>query len=279
MQLHAQEPARQFVLPQVPDSLTAPQDRAAFLALHYWDNFDFSDTALTAMPEITEQAFVDFISILPYTERAAEAIDTLVCRAAREREMLYHFITLGDKYLYEPNSPMHNEQLHIMMLRSIIGNPLIDDMDKIRPRHLLEIAMRNIPGSKATDFEFTCRDGRRLRLSEICAEYTILYFNDPECEECIRSKSQLALSRIIGRLTESGKVKVVSVCVEGKSAAWEKASYPALWIDGYDEGQQLTLTQAYDLKAMPTLYLLGPECKVILKDASPDSIEQWLSRL
>ena len=107
---HAQQQkTKEFRLPDVPVTLTAPEDRAAYLSLHYWDHFDFADTSLISRPEITEQAFVDFLGILPYTDRAQAAIDTLFRRAATGQEMLYHFIGLSDKYLYEPNSPMHDE--------------------------------------------------------------------------------------------------------------------------------------------------------------------------
>lgn len=84
---HAQkrESAKEFRLPDVPVTLTAPEDRAAYLSLHYWDHFDFADTTLIDRPEITEQALVDFISILPYTEKAQAAVDTLFRRASAER--------------------------------------------------------------------------------------------------------------------------------------------------------------------------------------------------
>lgn len=65
---HAQQQkTKEFRLPDVPVTLTAPEDRAAYLSLHYWDHFDFADTSLISRPEITEQAFVDFLGILPYT--------------------------------------------------------------------------------------------------------------------------------------------------------------------------------------------------------------------
>lgn len=68
---HAQQQkTKEFRLPDVPVTLTAPEDRAAYLSLHYWDHFDFADTSLISRPEITEQAFVDFLGILPYTDRA-----------------------------------------------------------------------------------------------------------------------------------------------------------------------------------------------------------------
>ena len=265
-----------FRLPDVPDTLTAPEERAAYLSLHYWDHFDFADTTLISRPEITEQAFVDFLSILPYTPQAQAAVDTLVSRALAREEMYYHFVTLADKYLYEPNSPMRDEELHILMLRAQVENPRLAEIDKVRPRHLLEMALKNRPGDTAADFTVTCRDGKRMRLSDIEAEYTLLYFNDPDCDDCRRVKERLAASRTVNGLLESGRLKLLSVCVEGKTAAWGRAAFPARWIDGCDVGRRLTDGRVYDLKAMPTLYLLDGQKRVLLKDAPAERIEAWL---
>ena len=78
-----QEPLRAaaFRLPDVPAALTEPAERADYLALHYWDRFDFADTTLVRRPEITEQAFADFVCILPYAPRAGAAVDSLFARA------------------------------------------------------------------------------------------------------------------------------------------------------------------------------------------------------
>ena len=166
----AQRTTEEFRLPEVPVLLTDPAERAAYLAVHYWDYFNFADTTLISRPEITEQAFVDFISILPYTAKVQVAVDTLFRRAMVKKEMLYHFISLADKYLYEPNSPMYNEELHILVLRSLLGNPGLDDWDKERPRYLLEMALKNRPGDVAADFTYRTRDGAMNRLSGIKAD-------------------------------------------------------------------------------------------------------------
>ena len=187
----AQRTTEEFRLPEVPVLLTDPAERAAYLAVHYWDYFNFADTTLISRPEITEQAFVDFISILPYTAKVQVAVDTLFRRAMVKKEMLYHFISLADKYLYEPNSPMYNEELHILVLRSLLGNPGLDDWDKERPRYLLEMALKNRPGDVAADFTYRTRDGAMNRLSGIKADYVVLYFNDPDCTDCQRVKEAL----------------------------------------------------------------------------------------
>ena len=119
--------------------------------------------------------------------------------------------------------------------------------------------------------------GRRRQLSGIKADYVLVYFNDPDCEDCRRVKELLTLSPVVNDLLESGRLKLLSVCVEGKTPAWEKAEFPAGWIDGYDADQRLTREQVYDLKAMPTLYLLDAEKRVILKDASFEQVEERLS--
>lgn len=139
-----QKKTKEFHLPDVPVTLTAPEDRADYLSLHYWDHFDFADTSLISRPEITEQVFVDFISVLPYSSKAQTAVDTLFCRALVSNEMIEHFIALTDKYLYEPNSPMHNEELHILFLRALVNNPDLGELDKMRPRHQLEMALKTV---------------------------------------------------------------------------------------------------------------------------------------
>lgn len=267
---------KEFRLPDVPDTLKEPEDRAAYLTLHYWDHFDFTDTAMIALSNVTEQAFVDFVSVLPYSPQAAAAVDTLYRRASADRDMLYHFITLSDKYLYEPNSPMHNEDLHILVLRALVDNPRLDETDKLRPRHLLEMALKNRPGDKAADFTVTCRNGKRLKLSQIKSPYLLVYFNDPDCRDCRLVKERITSSQAIGGMMSAGNLKILSVCVEGKTAVWEQSSFPANWIDGYDAGQYLTREQVYDLKAMPTLYLLDAEKKVILKDAPVEQVVAWI---
>lgn len=277
-QAQKREAPQPFRLPDIPAVLTTPEDRASYLTLHYWDHFDFADTTLIDRPEITEQAFVDFINVLPHTPQAQAqaAVDSLVSRTLARKAMFYHFVELADKYLYEPNSPMHDEDLHILVLRALVNNPRVEEIDKLRPRRLLEIALRNRPGDTAADFLFTRRDGSSSRLSDITAEYLLLYFNDPECDECRSMKERLTVSPTVNRLLESGRLKLLSVCVEGRTPAWEKAVFPARWIDGCDVAQRLTRDYVYDLKAMPTLYLLDAEKRVLLKDAPIERIEALL---
>ena len=59
---------------------------------------------------------------------------------------------------------------------------------------------------------------------------------------------------------------------------WEKyrPSMPALWLNGYDASFTIRGNNLYDLRAIPSLYLLDKDKRVIIKDAMPYQIEERL---
>lgn len=91
-------------------------------------------------------------------------------------------------------------------------------------------------------------------------------------------KRQLAESPVLNRRLEEGRLRLLSVDVTGGNGTREQGSVPPGWIDGRDEGEQLTREEVYDLKAMPTLYLLDAQKRVVLKDTTPERIEEYLVR-
>ena len=65
----AESVVKEFKYPAVPVTLTSPEDRADYLAEHYWTHFNFTDTTYIHMPEITEQAYVNYIDVLKLIDR------------------------------------------------------------------------------------------------------------------------------------------------------------------------------------------------------------------
>ena len=50
---------QQFPFPEIPSVLTSPTERKTFLLTHYWDSYNFSDTALVNNRAVTEQGLVN----------------------------------------------------------------------------------------------------------------------------------------------------------------------------------------------------------------------------
>lgn len=241
-----------FRLPDIPATLTSPADRTEYLITRYWSGFDFADTALVRNARITEQAFVDFIDLLPHTTEqiATSGITKMMRGAATDSLMFDYFMELTEKYLYDPNSPFRNEGYYIAVLRNVIANEKLSDTKKIRPQYQLNMALKNRVGEKAIDFTFTTQNNKTIKLYNIFGDPLLLFFFYPDCQTCTSVKKYM----IDHGIDKQAKVVFINPDIDKH------------------------LHKLYDLRASPTLYLLDGNKKVVLKDASIEEIEHYLAR-
>lgn len=198
--------------------------------------------------------------------------------------MFAYFTVLYDKYLYNPNSPMLNEELYIPVLKYIVNSERVGEIDKMRPAFRLEMALKNRVGNSATDFTYTLPSGKKGKLSGINADYTILFFNNPDCNACRAIKAEVEASELVKSLlnvkVQDNRKKLVflSVFPDPELEVWRRMlpEQPKEWICTYDDGQVITKERLYDLRAIPTFYLLDREKRVLLKDAPFRIIEAYL---
>jgi hypothetical protein len=273
---------KEFRMVAIPDGLTAEKDRAYFLVSHYWDNFDFTDTAYIHMPGVTEQAFADYIEVLPHTQKeiAYVSIKNMLTKAGSDTtgKMYSYFLALYKKYLYDPNSPLHNEEYYIPVAEHIISDTLSSEAEKERAKFTLSLMMKNRVGHPATDFTYTMDSGKTGRLYDTAASYTLLYFYNPDCHACEELINYMRISSLINSLTTNGTLKILAIYPDRDISIWQKhlKDMPAEWINGYDKNTVINDKQLYDLKAIPSIYLLDKDKRVILKDADIRKVEEYL---
>ncbi|WP_459952504.1 DUF5106 domain-containing protein [Dysgonomonas termitidis] len=280
----APEAVRRFVPPVIPVELTRPAERAGYLIAHYWDNFDFSDTAYVHLPAITEQAFADYLDVFSHADRAAveASVPAMLDRTVKEDTtgtVYRHFLKLYKNYLYDPNSPVRNEDSYIPVIRYILADSLSTEADRQRAAFELEMLLKNRVGDKATDITYTLAGGQTGRLYSLPKEYTLLFFYNPDCPACKETTASLASSEVINSLLLSGRLDILAVYPDSDLDLWKKhaGEMPPSWIISYDKGQALFGKKLYDLKALPALYLLDAFKHVLLKDASAQAVEQYLA--
>ncbi|MDR2810520.1 MAG: DUF5106 domain-containing protein [Tannerellaceae bacterium] len=270
-----------FRMVTIPNIFTEPADRAEYLMKHYWDNFDFADTTYLHFPEIAEQALVDYLDIMPYTSVAVVSlsIKDMLRKAEAEEKMFTYFTDLYEKYLYDPNSPMRNDEFYIPVLEMMLTSPATKE--KIRPAHLLELAKRNRVGEKASDFTYTLANGQKATLHSIRSEYTLLFFYNPDCRNCQEVSEQLQASLSIRHLLEDKKLAILAVYPDQDLKAWRNylLHLPKEWINSYDAATRIQDEEIYDLKAIPTLYLLDKDKAVLLKDPTFEALENYLLQI
>jgi len=266
-----------------PAIMTDFKEQTAYVVTHYWDKFDFRDTMYCHLPDITDQAFVDFIHIFPQCDypKVVEGVNRLLDSAQVEQVMYNYFFKLAEHYLYDPNSMMRNDEFYIPFLEHIVNSPKVTDVSKIRPQQLLQLAKRNRPGAKAEDFVYTTASGSKGRLHAIKARYTLLIFQNPDCKECQQTTEQLKSMNLLTAAVASGQLKVLAVYPDEDLEIWRKhlKDLPPSWINSYDQGATVRNKELYDLKAIPTLYLLDENKQVLLKDTTIEGLLRFLEQL
>lgn len=267
-------------LPDVPVSLTAPEERAAYIIAHFWDGMDFSDTLCSRDRAFMEQNFVNYLSLFPHAKPEAlpPHIARLLERAATDSLCLDLVNELAEQYLDDPNSPMRDEEYYIMFLEGLLRLPALPEAERIRHAYQLEMARKNRPGTTATDFTYTDRDGNLRTLHNTKGEKLMLLFYDPKCEHCSEILRQVHESNIIRNSIDKKELTILAVYTEGNRKAWDetKNSMPQEWTVAIDESS-IVENELYSIPAMPVIYLLDGQKTVLLKDPTPAELETYLT--
>ena len=86
---------------------------------------------------------------------------------------------------------------------------------------------------------------------------------------CRDVKEAILASQLLSDMVEDESLKIVVLYPDADLDAWHaaKGDYPEEWINGYDAEQTIEANDLYDLKAIPSLYLLDADKRVLVKDS------------
>lgn len=276
-----------LAMPEIPVTITTAKEQMEYLLLHYWDKYDFTDTVPIGNRDCTEQVLVDYLSLLPQIDRqkAGKSLAKLAVQIKQEPKVQAWFDNQLEHYLYDPNSPMRNDNFYMSILEGIIASKNYDETEKIRPKYRLKMLRKNCVGMKAENFTFTLSGGNQGNLYGISSPYTLILLYDPECENCRQAIDLLAHSPLMQQLSmpqEKAAIRqltTLSVSVEGDEEGWinHLSVLPQYWMNGYDSKSLIRDKELYDLRSFPSLYLLDKNKQVILKDVNAEQVLGYLS--
>ncbi len=268
--LHAQQQDA-FSLPDIPKTITVPLQRAEYLLHHYWDACDFADNSLfTEENTALEQRFVDFLSVFPHADKSAlpSSVNKLMSSASKNKTAYKRIFDLAEKYLYEPESPLSDEEHYLLFLDEVIKGKTYCEIEKTRLHFQQKEASKNRLGTEAADFIFSTADGKTTTLHESAADrQTMLLFYDADCAHCDEVILHIQNDTQLTKDITAGKLTVIAVCVAGTQEHWlaHMSNMPKNWTIGYAEPQFAGKT-LYSIRTFPTIYLLDKNHKVIRKN-------------
>ena len=267
-----------------------PAERSAYAASHFWDQFT-DTTKVYACDSVTvngvpmealESQMGLFATLLGQLslDEGGKAVARLYDRAeAFERKYpdsnVFEQLSRWTKhYLYDPNSPVRNEDLYYYYVERLGRSDLIDNGYRMGYEWDARMCSLNRVGTPAADFSFTDTRGRVRTLYGVKAEYIVLIFGNPGCKACREIMEAMDASPAIADLIASGRLQVVDVYIDQEIDDWKAhvAEYPKTWINGYDHGYTIRTDLIYNVRGIPSVYLLDADKTVLMKDAPQEQV-------
>ena len=281
------------------------QEAMDYVLDHYWDAFlkgdgtTGPDTVLGVADGDVEQALANYIQILETvkSEATPDSLQPLrkaqhsVRRFFRRLEArqqadtsAHTYLRMTEivaRYLYDPNSPLRDEDLYLPFVEAMAESPCTRDDVRTACRHELQMCRTNPFGSQAPDFKFSRIDGSKSHLYAVNAEYTMLFFSNPGCESCKQIIHDVMSRQYVESYIASGRLAIVNIYVDEEVKAWREYhhNYPRSWINGYDHTFSLRDSWKYDIRAIPSLYLLDSGKRVLMKDAPTEKVLSFLDKI
>ena len=285
---------REFPMAEVPMMITEPAERLVWLGQHFWDRFTATDslyfcdsvTVNGVTLENLEKQMGIFASILqevPLSD-GVRSMEVFYERleafqmAKPAGNVLPQTVALATRYFYDPNSPVRSEDLYLPFVTRLAASALIDPDYRMGYEWDAEKCALNRTGTKAADFVFVDTDGKRRTLYGIKAHRILLIFGNPDCTACKEIQETFTQYPELSAQIADGTLKVVDIYIDEDIELWKarKAAYPASWINGYDPAFSIRTDLIYNVRAVPSLYLLDENKTVLLKDAVPEKVLQAL---
>lgn len=254
----------------IPAIYSTQDARQSYIAGHFWDIMDFSDSSYLNDKQAIDVHYSAYINNLrnfpiELSQKSLENFTELVLAA--NSNLKDYFLDLIEQSLYDPNSALRNETFYIIILKSIIANQSFDPLLKERYKEQLEMALKNNVGDIANNFKFTTIDGKQGSLHDLPRKYTLIMFYEPDCPACEATLEYFANNNVIELAAKS--FNMLAVYTGSNLEEWNKTAkkFKPYWIVCHDNEMAITMKRLYDRRPSPSFYLLDKQNVVLSKDA------------
>lgn len=285
------KPTRSFPTVEIPAMLTETDDRLEYLANHYWDGFFNGDWPTDSsmvrgvVSEELQRSLATYIGLLLEmpVQQAQQQVGKFFNKIEASADSLV-FLQLTDlavSYLYDPNSPLRSEDLYLPFVEGLTRSPYTR-IEKLRGyKFELSQCRLNPYGSQVPDFDYKDINERLHSLYELKASYTMLFFSNPGCTACKEIMDQISTREYIDAMISDGTLAILNIYIDGEVDKWREyvSNYPSNWHNGYDHKQVINTDQLYFVRAIPSLYLLDKDKRVIGKDLPIERALSFLDKI
>jgi thiol-disulfide isomerase/thioredoxin len=176
------------------------------------------------------------------------------------------------------------DAVYVYLVDKYYANGLATWTDSVQLNKILKNAETLKPlliGKIAPDLLMLDRQNQPIRLHNVEAPYTVLFFWAPDCGHCKK-----AIPDVVKFYQEyqSRGVAIFSVCTSLQDKVkdcWEAVDERDMgeWVNVVDPYLRSRFKQIYDIRTTPQIYILDKDKKIIMKKIGADQLSEVMDRL
>jgi len=268
---------------EVPPSAANPDSVKRFWSYlyykgHFFDNTELANPGLIRSPVLATKLEQFFSEVVIQSPDSINKETDLLLRKCRSQKEVYQYVTSWIFNKYASSQYMGHDAVIVHIADSVylagkapwVSSEFISDLAKkvnrLRP---------NLIGKKATDLVMSSFSGNFVALYDIKAEFTILYFWEPDCGHCKEATPKL---REFYNNNKGKGIEVFAVCTKDNKDLWEKyiIDHHLTWINGWDPERLSHFDYFYNVESTPLVYILDKNKKIIAKRISVEDIGPFI---
>ena len=257
--------------PEAPESLQTMDQKCSYVIEHFWDRCNINQAFSTRTK--LQQAFNDYIQIVPYANADVvhKSVDQLIEKVKKNPKNLLALAEMAEGVMYSDTAHIVCDEVYYPFAKAVADNKKIKSAEKARFVAHARILGGSQVGMTAPDFTYTSPDGTTHKFSELAPSYVILFFNDPDCADCMMARVRLAADYNINQFIKRGQLNIVSIYPgDPTDEEWIEGSkrLPDNWIAGASS----EVDQLYDMRRQPVIYYLNTKHNILSKSMTVDQL-------
>ncbi len=245
---------------------------------HFFDNVDLSQPGLIRSPILggrLEQFFRQVVIQMP--DSIIREADRLLRKSAVNDDV-FQYVAVWIMNRYASSEIMGHDAVVVHLADKVY---LAGKAPWATKEYLAELEKRvsrlrsSLIGQKAPELLMNSFAGHYVSLYDVEAEYTIVYFWEPDCGHC---KVATPLLRDYYNDNRDKGIEVFAVCTHHEREKWEKyiVDNGLNWINGWDPERLSRFDHFYNVDSTPLIYILDRQKKIIAKRLAAEDVSSFI---
>ncbi len=266
------------------DEQNVQNQRWRYTQQHFFDNFNLADPRMLRTPFLFERVdfFVNKLQV-QHPDTLAKAVDIVLMQMKPAEETfkyyLIHFVNFFAKSNYVGMDAVY---VHLVEKYYATGQAPWTDEEQLQK--MVENALGLKPtliGKIAPNIEVQKRDGSKITLHDVKANYTILYIWKYDCGVC--KKSTPIIKDFYEKYKDQG-VQIFAICYQFGSDAtpcWEYVDEAGVqdWIHTVDLQNRSRYRDWYYVRSTPQIYILDSKKEIISKRIGAEQLNDVMETI